>query len=46
MDKIFGVIDEALEKAVYKILEGDCSEIYFRDSSTGIDYVLKLEELS
>lgn len=45
MNEIFGVIEEALEKAGYKILEGDRDHVYVLNPKTKIDYEIKIEAL-
>ena len=38
MDEIFDIIDEALAKAGYKVLEGDNNAVIIRDAASDTDY--------
>ncbi len=43
--KIFDVIEDALARAGYRLLEGDTDTLIIRDSSKDQDYEIKIETL-
>ena len=45
MSDIFEVIETALAKAGYKILDGDDASIFIRHSNSDTDYEIRLIEL-
>ena len=46
MNKIFDVIDEALARAGYCIMDGESNCVIVRDSEKDVDYCIKIEEIA
>lgn len=45
-DKIFDLIEEALAKAGFKILDGDHNCVIVRDPKNDKDYEIKVEDIA
>jgi len=44
MDKIYEIIENALARAGYRILENDKDNFLFRDKNADMDYEIKINE--
>lgn len=46
MNRIFDVIDEALARAGYQMMDGDSESVIVRDCENDVDYCIKAEEIA